>query len=264
MDEARWLDAREERAWRGLMAMEDALTEFLERRLRTHSGLSQADYQVLAHLSEAGGRGRGCSSSAPWCAGRRVGSRSIWDGWRSAAWSPARRCATDQRGCVAVITPEGTDRITAAAPQHVGDVRAALVDHLTADELEKCSPGSAKGSPSGWAHPRASPSTRRSRCPRRLPCSVTRRSNFAGPQIVSMRTGSSSSTQSECSTSRGRKMNAPVSAVNSSSPHRPRPGRRARGTSRPRPRGCAGRRRGPRAPPAPSPRRDPRCRRPTP
>lgn len=135
MDEARWLDAREERAWRGLMAMEDALTEFLERRLRTHSGLSQADYQVLAHLSEAGGRLRSFELGAlvRWEKSRlsqhlgRMEKRGL---------VTRERCATDQRGCVAVITPEGTDRITAAAPQHVGDVRAALVDHLTADELE--------------------------------------------------------------------------------------------------------------------------------
>ena len=53
MDEARWLDEREQRAWRALMVMQEGLSEFLERRLRTRCGLSQADYQVLAHLSEA-------------------------------------------------------------------------------------------------------------------------------------------------------------------------------------------------------------------
>lgn len=135
MDEARWLDPREERAWRGLMAMEDALTEFLERQLRTRDGLSGADYQVLAHLSEAGGRLRSFELGAlvRWEKSRlsqhlaRMEKRGL---------VVRERCASDQRGCVAVITLEGTDRITAAAPQHVGDVRAALIDHLTADEME--------------------------------------------------------------------------------------------------------------------------------
>ncbi|MFC5062031.1 MarR family winged helix-turn-helix transcriptional regulator [Actinomycetospora atypica] len=135
MDEARWLDPQEERAWRGLMAMQDALDEFLERQLRTRDGLSGADYQVLAHLSENGGRLRSFELGAlvRWEKSRlsqhlgRMEKRGL---------VTRERCATDQRGCIAVITPEGTERITAAAPQHVRDVRAALVDHLTADELE--------------------------------------------------------------------------------------------------------------------------------
>ena len=35
------------------MKMQDGLSEFLERQLRNRYGLSAADYQVLAHLSEA-------------------------------------------------------------------------------------------------------------------------------------------------------------------------------------------------------------------
>ena len=135
MDEARWLDPREERAWRSLMAMQDALTEFLERQLRTRNGLSGADYQVLAHLSEAGGSLRSFE----------LGALVRWEKSRLSqhlvrmeklGLVTRERCATDQRGCVAVITAEGTDRITAAAPRHVGDVRAALIDHLTVEEME--------------------------------------------------------------------------------------------------------------------------------
>ena len=50
---ARWLDPAEARAWRSLMEMQDGLSEFIERQLRNRCGLSHADYQVLAHLSEA-------------------------------------------------------------------------------------------------------------------------------------------------------------------------------------------------------------------
>ncbi len=46
------------------------------------------------------------------------------------------RCLTDQRGAVIAITPRGRDLIAAAAPQHLTDVRDALIDHLTATELE--------------------------------------------------------------------------------------------------------------------------------
>jgi len=50
---ARWLDPGEQRAWRSLMEMQDGLSEFIERQLRNRCGLSHADYQVLAFLSEA-------------------------------------------------------------------------------------------------------------------------------------------------------------------------------------------------------------------
>ena len=46
------------------------------------------------------------------------------------------RCLTDQRGAVVTITPQGRDLITAAAPQHVTNVRDVLIDHLTETELQ--------------------------------------------------------------------------------------------------------------------------------
>jgi DNA-binding MarR family transcriptional regulator len=47
-----------------------------------------------------------------------------------------QRCASDQRGAVAVITRHGSDLIEAAAPQHVADVRSAFIDQLTPAQLE--------------------------------------------------------------------------------------------------------------------------------
>ncbi|WP_328616834.1 MarR family winged helix-turn-helix transcriptional regulator [Amycolatopsis sp. NBC_00355] len=136
MADARWLDEREERAWRGLMAMQDGLSEFIERQLRTRCGLSGADYQVLAHLSEAPeGRLRSFE----------LGELLRWEKSRLSqhlgrmqhrGLVTRERCATDQRGAVVVSTPRGEDLIRAAAPQHVADVRDAFIDQLTEAELE--------------------------------------------------------------------------------------------------------------------------------
>lgn len=135
MTEVRWLDEREERAWRGLMAMQDGLSEFIDRQLRTRDGLSHADYQVLAHLSETpGGRLRPFELGAllRWEKSRlsqhlgRMEKRDL---------VTRERCLTDQRGAVVAITPRGTDLIGAAAPQHVADVRDAIIDHLSPAEL---------------------------------------------------------------------------------------------------------------------------------
>jgi DNA-binding MarR family transcriptional regulator len=139
MTEARWLDVREQRAWRSLMTMQDGLSEFLERQLRHRCGLSNADYQVLAHLSEAtDGRLRSFE----------LGDLLRWEKSRlsqhlgrmqNRGLVSRERCRTDQRGAVVAITPRGGELITAAAPQHVADVRDALIDHLTPTELETLS-----------------------------------------------------------------------------------------------------------------------------
>jgi DNA-binding MarR family transcriptional regulator len=136
MTQARWLDEREQRAWRSLMTMQDGLSEFLERQLRTRCGLSNADYQVLAHLSEApDGRLRSFE----------LGELLRWEKSRlsqhlgrmqNRGLVSRERSRTDQRGAVVGITPRGGVLIEAAAPQHVADVREALIDHLTATELE--------------------------------------------------------------------------------------------------------------------------------
>jgi DNA-binding MarR family transcriptional regulator len=136
VDEVRWLDEREQRAWRALMVMQDGLSEFLERRLRTRCGLSQADYGVLAHLSEAPeGRLR------PFELGRLLRwekSRLSQHLGRMEKRGRVTRepCATDQRGAVVILTDRGRVLVEAAAPQHVGDVREVFVDHLSPDELE--------------------------------------------------------------------------------------------------------------------------------
>ncbi|GAA2706664.1 MarR family winged helix-turn-helix transcriptional regulator [Actinoplanes palleronii] len=136
MTEPRWLDEREQRAWRALMAMQDGLAEFLERRLRQRSGLSTADYQVLAHLSEApAGRLRSFE----------LGGLLRWEKSRlsqhlgrmeTRGLVSRERCRTDQRGAVIAITARGGELIEAAAPQHTADVRDAFIDQLTEAELE--------------------------------------------------------------------------------------------------------------------------------
>jgi DNA-binding MarR family transcriptional regulator len=135
MTEVRWLDDHEQRAWRALKTMQDGLSEFLDRELRHRCGLSTSDYEVLAHLSETPeGRLRSFE----------LGRLLRWEKSRlsqhlgrmqNRGLVARDRCLTDQRGAVITITPQGRDLITAAAPQHVANVRDVLVDHLTESEL---------------------------------------------------------------------------------------------------------------------------------
>jgi DNA-binding MarR family transcriptional regulator len=136
MTEVRWLDDEEQRAWRSLITMQDGLTEFLDRELRQRCGVSTPDYEVLAHLLESPeGRLR------PFELGRLL----RWEKSRLSqhlgrmqkrGLVSRDRCVTDQRGAVVTITPRGRDLITAAAPQHVANVRDVFIDQLTKAELK--------------------------------------------------------------------------------------------------------------------------------
>lgn len=136
MDEPRWLDEREQRAWRSLMKMQAGLSAYIERQLRTHSGLSAADYQVLAHLSEAPeGRLRSFA----------LGDVLQWEKSRLSQHLTRmqnrdlirrERCPTDQRGAVVVITEQGRTLVETAAPLHLADVRNVLIDHVTPAQMD--------------------------------------------------------------------------------------------------------------------------------
>ena len=52
MTDPRWLDDREQRAWRGYLAMQGRLQAHLNRRLQADSGLSLADFEVLVALTD--------------------------------------------------------------------------------------------------------------------------------------------------------------------------------------------------------------------
>ncbi|MGW5722544.1 MarR family winged helix-turn-helix transcriptional regulator [Amycolatopsis sp. NPDC003865] len=143
MAQVRWLDEREQRAWRSLMAMQEGLTEFVDRQLRHRCGLSNADYQVLAHLSEAADPLRSYELGRLL---RWEKSRLSQHLTRMEKRGLVRRepCDTDQRGSVIAITAEGRKLIEAAAPQHVSDIREVVIDHLTPAELDALTTISAK------------------------------------------------------------------------------------------------------------------------
>jgi DNA-binding MarR family transcriptional regulator len=115
--------------------MNDVLVNRTGRSLQGEFGLSGADYTVLAELTRApGGRLRMVELS------------------RTLAWEKSRlshhlarmmkrglvertECADDRRGAYVTVTLQGREAITAAAPQHVADVRALFLDHLTPGQI---------------------------------------------------------------------------------------------------------------------------------
>ena len=136
MDEPRWLDEREQRAWRGLMTMQAGISEYTERQMRAHSGLSMADYRVLAHLSEAPEGRLRSFVLARWLRWEKGRLSQHLTRMQNRGLIRREPCATDQRGAVVVITGKGRALIEKAAPLHLVDVRNVLIDHATPAQLD--------------------------------------------------------------------------------------------------------------------------------
>jgi DNA-binding MarR family transcriptional regulator len=52
-------------------------------------------------------------------------------------WVRREPCPGDRRGQLAVLTDEGFEALAAAAPGHVAQVRSAIIDPLTPDQLHQ-------------------------------------------------------------------------------------------------------------------------------
>ncbi|MCW3815284.1 MarR family transcriptional regulator [Micromonospora sp. DR5-3] len=135
MDEPRWLDEREDRAWRGYRRMRRLLDLTLARELMQDAGLSEPDYDVLSDLSEAPEQRLRLSELAD----RMLWSRSRLSHHLSRMQQRGlvrrEECPSDGRGSVVVLTPAGRAAIEAAAPGHVAAVRRHLIDLLTPEEI---------------------------------------------------------------------------------------------------------------------------------
>ena len=136
MDDVRWLDEREERAWRALQHMQMRLEAELARQLGADSGLSYPDYLVLVALTD-----------------RPAGRMRLYEladilGWEKSRLShhiarmtdrslvAKERCDADRRGAYVVVTSKGRREIETAAPGHVAAVRRLFVDQVTPSQLD--------------------------------------------------------------------------------------------------------------------------------
>lgn len=136
MAETRWLDAKQQRAWRSYIDGSIRLSELLERDMREKHGLSISEYEILVRLSEAPQRRlRMAELAANATQSRSRLSHAIS---RLEADGLVRResCPSDRRGIFAILTDAGMAKLVAAAPDHVTLVRDLLIDVVGCDDLE--------------------------------------------------------------------------------------------------------------------------------
>jgi DNA-binding MarR family transcriptional regulator len=134
MNAPRWLDPEQQSAWDSFIRMQEKLIGRLTRQVQADSGMSAADYIVLAKLTEAGGRMRfmDLAKLVEWEKSRmshqvrRMTNRGL---------VAREECPDDGRGAFIVATPGGYQAIEDAAPLHVEHVRRLFIDALTQEEL---------------------------------------------------------------------------------------------------------------------------------
>ena len=109
----------------------------LDAQLGRDSGLSHFEYSVMAILSEAHDRTRRMSELAVLADGSlsrlsQAVSRLGRQRWVRRAPDP-----TDGRCTLATLTDQGWDKVAAAAPGHVREVRRAVFDPLTKAQVQQ-------------------------------------------------------------------------------------------------------------------------------
>jgi DNA-binding MarR family transcriptional regulator len=130
-----WLDDVEQAVWRQYISLMRLLPDRLNASLVKCHDLTLIDYEVLARLSEAPLRRLRMTELAEGALLSK--SRLSHQISRMERDGLVRRepCETDGRGFFAVLTDAGWDKLLAAVPTHVGDVRTTFVEALSREQL---------------------------------------------------------------------------------------------------------------------------------
>jgi DNA-binding MarR family transcriptional regulator len=134
--EPRWLNAHEDRAWRAFKHASDQLDVRLSRHLLQDSGLTQADYEVLAVLS---------APSTDRMSAQELCATLTWEksrlshqvrGMQKRGLLAREPNPDDARSVIIRLLPAGRRVIEDAAPAHVDHVRQHFIDLFTPAELD--------------------------------------------------------------------------------------------------------------------------------
>jgi DNA-binding MarR family transcriptional regulator len=137
MSEVRWLDEREQQAWRAFVAATQQVFDQLDRELQRDARMPHAYYQILVTLSEAPDRTQRMSELAEHTRSSRSRLSHAVARLVERGWVRRESCPTDRRGSLAVLTDDGLAALEAAAPGHVEGVRRHLFDRLTRAQIEQ-------------------------------------------------------------------------------------------------------------------------------
>ena len=129
------MDERELRAWRDLLVVGSMVDRLVEQQLKDEAGLSHAQYEVLARLSEAPDGELRMTELAGVAVTSKSGLTYQVGQLEKAGLVRRRSCESDVRGVVAGLTDAGWAKLRETAPGHAARVRELFVDGLDRDRF---------------------------------------------------------------------------------------------------------------------------------
>jgi DNA-binding MarR family transcriptional regulator len=133
--DARWLSKTEIDAWTAYVAATHLLERRVEEQLKA-SGLTHAQYEILAKLSASSGQRLRMTELARQVVVSKSGLTYQIGQLEKRGLVKRTTYPSDDRGVLAVLTEEGMSCLERTAPGHVAVVRAFLIDRLTPGELQ--------------------------------------------------------------------------------------------------------------------------------
>lgn len=133
---AQQLDARELRAWRGMLKVHTAMVKALDAELEAQHGLQLSTYEVLMYLRDAEQQQMRMCDLASTVLLSRSGLTRLVDRLAKEGLLERVACCDDARGSFAKLTPAGRERLAAARATHLAGVRALFLSRFSDEELD--------------------------------------------------------------------------------------------------------------------------------
>ena len=131
MEPTRWLSAEEQNTWRAYLDATRLLLQALDRQLTRDAGISFTDFELLVVLSEAPQRQLRMRELADAVTTTRSGVTRAISRLVDTGWVRRVECEDDKRGTLAELTDAGAEKLAAASPGHVAEVRRTMFDLLS-------------------------------------------------------------------------------------------------------------------------------------
>ncbi len=131
----RWLTPGEMTAWLAFLEVSHRLDRVIEQQLRRDAGLSHAQYEILSRLESVPGGQLRMSDLAEVIIVSRSGLTYQVTQLEKAGLVRRGKSVSDDRGVLAILTPDGRAALLRAAPGHLRVVREYLIDALTPAQL---------------------------------------------------------------------------------------------------------------------------------
>jgi DNA-binding MarR family transcriptional regulator len=136
MAEPRWLNQREQQAWRAFIAAQRVVNTRIEQQLQRDAGIPHTYYEILVRLSDAPDGRLRMSELAVATLGSRSRLSHAVNRLEQTGWVRREAIESDRRGQVAIITDLGRQKLVETAPGHVEEVRKSIFDALSEEQVE--------------------------------------------------------------------------------------------------------------------------------